>query len=188
MTQENQKNKEGWVTVGVDWDPEGLAQVRQAVAILKASLEEFIKTAAEAEARKVIRLRGGMMDISAVAERLGAPRGHVVSMISSGQLKARKIEGEWLVEQESVDELTKSDPGDQAEQIELDLRELVRANALQGLETEGDAPSSFSLSWCYINQAGVLVCPRKAWRKVGREKVVTEAKSAVRRFLKRQES
>lgn len=181
------ERKRGWVTVGVEWDPEGLATVRQAAALLGVSLEHLIKAAAEKEAVRVVRSRKGMLDLVAAAEFLGVTRQEVVKLIGGGQLRARRVDGEWMVDEESAREIFHQEPVGSEDMIELDLRELVEANSLSDLETEGDAPETFSLSWCYVNQQGVLICPRAAWRKLGREKVVAEARDAVRRYVRRRE-
>jgi hypothetical protein len=177
----------GWVRVGVEWDPQGLATVRQAAAILGVPLEVFVKSGAEAEALRVIKTRGGWVDIPTAAERIGVPRGQIISMIGSGQLVAKKIEGDWLIDGASLETLRVEQGADEMEQIELDLQQLVQTNGLQGLELDGEAPLSLSLSWCYVTQAGVLVSPRALWRRLGREKVVGEAREAVRRHLRRDE-
>lgn len=182
------EDRAGWVRVGVDWDPQGLATIRQAAAILGVSLEDFVKSGAEAEAARVIRTRGGWLDIPDAAEKLGVPRGEVVSMIGSGLLVAKKIEGDWLIDGESIKQQLAGQPADESEQIILDLQQLVQVNGLQGIEIDGEAPLSLSLSWCYVTQAGVLVSPKALWRRLGREKVVNEAREAVRRHLRRKES
>ncbi len=179
--------KADWVKLGVEWDPKGLATVRQAAALLGTSIEHFVKAASEKEAERVIKSRKGMMDLNAAAEFLGITRKDVIKLIGNGRLRARRIDGEWFVDQESTNEYFHEEPVGSEDQIELDLRELVEANALMGLETEGNAPDSYSLSWCYVTQHGVLVCPRAAWRKLGREKVVATARDAVRRFVRRRE-
>jgi hypothetical protein len=179
--------REGWVTVGIEWDPEGLATVRQATALLGVSLDHLVRTAAVQEAARVIRSRKGMLDLAAAAEVLGVTRQEVVKLVGDGKLRARKIDGEWMVDEQSVREHIHQEPVGSEDMIELDLRELVEANSLSGLDADGEAPDEAALSWCYVSQRGVLVCPRAAWRRLGREKVVTEARDAVRRFVKRRD-
>ncbi len=179
--------REDWVRAGIEWDPKGLATVRQAAAQLGVSLENFIKVAAEKEAERVVKSRTGMMELNAAAELLGVTRKEVVELVGKGQLRARRVDGEWLVEEQSAKEYFHEEPVGSEDQIELDLHELVDANALMGLEADGDAPESYSLSWCYVNQQGYLICPRAAWRKLGRQKVMDEAREAVRRFVRRRE-
>lgn len=179
--------KEGWVRAGIDWDPKGLAMVRQAAAQLEIPLEKFIKVAAEKEAERVVKSRKGLLDLAAAAEHLGVTRKEVVKLVGTGQLRARRIDGDWLVEEASVKEFSRQEPVGSEEMIELDLQELVEANALMGLEEGGDAPESYSLSWCYVNQQGYLICPRAAWRKLGRQRVLDEAREAVKRYVRRRE-
>lgn len=178
---------EGWVRMGIEWDPEGLAKAKQAAAIVGTSLEHFIRGAAEKEADRVITSRKGMLDLNAAAELLGVTRKDIIDKVSEGQLRARRIDGEWFIDRESITELAHQQPSGSEEQIELDLRQLVETNALVGLNTEGDAPNSYSLTWCYVNQAGILLCPRATWRKLGRERVFATARDAVRRFVQRRE-
>ncbi len=181
----DQDDHEGWVTVGVLWDPQGLASLRQAAAILGVTIEDYIKATVEQAALVTIKTRGGMLDLTKTSERLGVTRSEVVDMIGKGSLRARKIDGDWFVDGGSIDEVTAGRPDNQAAQIELDLRELVQANGLAGLELDGDAPSSLSLSWCYVSQSGVLICPRAVWPKVSREKIMATARDAVRRYVQR---
>lgn len=179
--------KEGWVRAGIDWDPKGLAIVRQAAAQVEISLEKFIKVAAEKEAERIVKSRKGLMDLNTAAEHIGVTRKEIIKLVGEGQLRARRIDGDWLVEQESVKEYSHQEPVGSEDMIELDLQELIEANALMGLEADGDAPESYSLSWCYVNQQGYLICPRAAWRKLGRQRVLEVAREAVRRFIRRRE-
>jgi hypothetical protein len=182
------QGREGWVRVGVDWDPEGLALVRQAAAILGVDLEAFVKSGAEAEAVRVIRTRGGWLGIPAAAERLGLSQKEIVERIGDGRLNAKKIEGEWLIDGADIKETAAKTATSSQAQIELDLTQLVQASGLSGVELDGGAPASLSASWCYVTQAGLLVCPRAAWSKLGREKVVAEAREAVGRFVRRRDA
>jgi hypothetical protein len=170
----------------LDWDPELVAVVSEAAKIKGTTVGRMIRALVEPEARKVVLTRRGLMSLAAAAEHLGVAKSEVIAMISSGELKARKIDDEWMIEKASLGGPGMK-AGDEAAQTELDLRQLVQASGLQGLETEGAVSDSVSTTLCYVNQEGVLVCPRSVWRRLGRAQVVAEARDAVRRYLRRRD-
>jgi len=171
----------------IEWPASGLALVEQAAALSRSSVEEFVRRVAEAEAKRILTSRGALLDLGSAAERIGTTRGEVVRLIGEGKLKARKVEGEWLVDEDGVKDAARREAALESDQIELDLGELVQQAGLAGLALDGDEKSSQGATWCYVSQDGVLVCPRGAWRRLGRKGVLAEAREVVRRYLKRRD-
>jgi hypothetical protein len=170
----------------LDWEPELVAVVLEAAKIKGTTVARMIRELVEPEARKVVAKSRGLMSLATAAEFLGVAKAEVIAMISAGELKARKIDGEWMVEKTGIGDPDRK-AGDMIGQIELDLRELVKTSGLQGIAMDGEASESVSATVCYVTQDGVLVCPRSAWRRMGRAQVVAEAKDAVRRYLRRRD-
>lgn len=170
----------------LDWDPDLVAVVREAAKIKGVTVARLIRDLVEPEVRKLVAKQRGLMNITAAADFLGVAKSEVIAMISAGELKARKIDGEWLVEKASMGDPEQKE-ADMMAQIELDLRQLVQTSGLQGIVVEGEASDSLSATLCYVDQDGVLVCPRTAWRRLGRAQVVAEARDAVRRYIRRRD-
>lgn len=170
----------------LDWDPELIAVVREAATLKGVSVARLIRDLVEPEARKLVAKQRGLMNLTAAAEFLGVAKSEVVAMISAGELRARKVDGEWMVEKASMGDPEQKEV-DMMAQIELDLRQLVQTSGLQALVVDGPASDSLSATLCYVDQDGVLVCPRSAWRRLGRAQVVAEAKDAVRRYIRRRD-
>jgi hypothetical protein len=172
--------------LALDWEPEFVAVVREAAKIKGLPAARLIRDLVEPEVRKLVAKQRGLMNISAAADFLGAAKSEVISMITAGELKAHKVDGEWMVEKASMGDPEQKDV-DMMAQIELDLRQLVQTSGLQGLLVEGASSDSLSATLCYVDQDGVLVCPRSAWRRLGRAQVVAEARDAVRRYVRRRD-
>jgi excisionase family DNA binding protein len=170
----------------LDWSPAVVTVVEEAAGLEGLDAQTFVERLVLPTAQKIVATRRDLMSLDEAAELLGIARREVVQMIGSGRLRARKVDGDWRVEKSSVQErggaATNVD-----DQIELDLRALVQTSGLAGLETDGPVAQSAAATICYVSQAGVLVCPRAAWRSLGRERIVAEARDAVRRYLRRRE-
>jgi excisionase family DNA binding protein len=170
----------------IDWSPEVVAAVEEAARLEGMTAEKLVNTLVLPAVKKIIVSKKGLLTLDQAADRLGITKSEVVKMIASGELKAKKVEGEWKVHEESLRQrASATTSGD--DQIELDLRSLAETSGLEGVDFDTDTGGNVSVTACYINQAGVLVCPRAAWRKLGRQQVVSEARDAVRRYLKRRD-
>lgn len=170
----------------LDWEPELIALVEEAATLTGTTIEGLIRAVVEGEVQKIVKKRRGMLTLDQATDLLGGTKREVVQKINSGELFARKVDGEWMIERDSLGEVEKKS-GDMTAQLELDLRELANSAGLEGIDFDGLAEDSVSATLCYVNQAGVLVCPREAWRRMGRKRVFTEAKDAVRRYLRRRD-
>lgn len=170
----------------LDWESELRSMVEEAAELEGLTVDRFIRALVEPAARKVLRSKKGVVTLNQAADMLGISRKEVIQMISSGRLRARKVENEWKVEKDSIDQDAKA-TASREDQIELDLRQIVESSGLMGLEAEGKISNTVSATVCYVNQEGMLVCPRAAWRKLGRDKLLAEAKDAVRRYLRRRD-
>lgn len=172
----------------IDWSPEVLAAVEEAASLEGMTIEKFINVLVLPAAKKILKNKKGLLTLDQAADRLGITKAEVVKLISSGQLRAKKVDGEWKVQEESLKQ-TESATTAGDDQIELDLRSLAETSGLMGVDFDTDLGlgGNVSATVCYVNQAGELVFPRAAWRKLGRERVVSEARDAVRRYLRRRD-
>jgi len=170
--------------ISIEWEVEALAKIREAAAIVGLGPEAFIRKAADRQAKRVRAARKGLLSLDAAAEYLGVSRGEIVKLISAGKLGARKIGSEWLVVQQSAQAAAQKDRKIDYDMIDLDLEDLVGALGLAGLQTEGDVSDQLSASWCYVDRQGVLVCPRTAWARLGRDQVMNAAREVAKRFVR----
>jgi len=170
----------------LDWDDELVELVREAAAINRVTVSELIRELVIGEVKTIVAKRRGMISLADAANVLGVTKREIVQRINAGELRARKVDGEWMVDRTTVGE-TEEKTGDRDAQLELDLRELTASAGLDGLDLDSRTSDSVSATLCYVSQQGVLVCPREAWRKLGHKKVLQEAKDAVRRYLRRRD-
>lgn len=170
----------------LDWEPELIALVEEAATLKGTTVEALIRSIVEDELRRFVKKRRGMITLDKATDILGVTKREVVQKINSGELIARKVDGEWMLDKDALGE-TEKRSGDMAAQLELDLRELANSAGLEGVDLDSLADDSVSATLCYVNQEGVLICPREAWRKLGRKQVLAEAKDAVRRFIRRRD-
>ena len=166
-----------------DWEPELLELVEHAAEQQGLSCEEFILEVVEREARRLLAPEKPLVTLDEAASIFDLPRTEVIRRITAGKLRARKLGEEWMVELDEAPE-KKENP---LRQIRRELEQLVKTAGLTGLQTEGEVPDSISTTWCFVNQEQILVCPVAAWRKYGHDRVITEAKDALRRFRRRQD-
>ncbi len=184
---ETDRDQTNQLPLTIDWNFKDLAKVKQAAVMLDLSLEEFVMRTAIQEAENVIKSRSGVLSLAAAADFLGVSRGEVIKLISAGNLRAQKLDGEWFVDKESARKACRAEGIEDNDQIELDLRDLVDKTGISGLETKGKLADTASLTWCYVDREGILLCPRAAWRKFGRDRVMAEAKDAITRFIRRRD-
>lgn len=168
----------------LDWEESFMRLVEKAAEMEGLATEAFVRDAVEDEVKKLLAPPKTLLDLDSAAHALGAPRSDVVKRISEGRLKAKKIDGKWMVQIDGgVGALKKRE--DPNKVIMRELEAIVRDAGLNGVETDGDVPDSISTTWCFVNQERILVSPTAAWRRFGRNRVIAEAKDAVRRYKRR---
>jgi len=135
----------------LDWEKDFLRLVEKAADMEGLTLEAFVRDAVEDEVKRLLAPPKTLLDLDNAAHALGIPRSDVVKRISEGRLKAKKIDGKWMVQIEGgVGVLKKKEDPNKA--IMRELEAMVRDAGLNGVETEGDVPDSVSMTWCFVNQ------------------------------------
>jgi hypothetical protein len=164
----------------LDWEPELVDMVERAAGREGLTREEFIRAVVEREARRALKPPQTKMSLDQTANALGVTRTDVIRKITAGKLKAKKVGDEWMVLMDGAPE-KQEDP---LKRIQRELEALIETAGLTGLKSDGDLPDTVSSTWCFVNRERQLVCPTEAWRRYGRNRVMAEARDAIKRFRK----
>ena len=170
----------------LDWEPEFVAKVEEAAKTAGKSLASFVRIAVQKEVALVTQVNRKRVTLDQAAVQLGTGRREVVALVSAGKLVARKIDGEWMIDQEQLDALD-SKPRDETEGIARELEQLVAQAGLKGVITRGNAPEDAAATLCFVSQDAYLVFPQRAWKRLGPKGVMAEARDAIRRYVKRRD-